>query len=117
MIGYWQSMEGEQVLNEVNDESRKNSLPDLILAGNWNLGAVSRLEHVFERPIEVSSFRLHHLWIDLRAGTARSLNSSSSNRWWPIFPCGLSTASISVTAGRPWAVGGVEGGQVGGERG
>jgi hypothetical protein len=31
MVGYWQNMEGEDVLNEVNAESRNNSLPDLIL--------------------------------------------------------------------------------------
>jgi len=66
MIGYWQNMEETQVLNEVNDESRKNSLPNLILLGAWGFGAVSRLEHVFERPVEISPFRLHHLWIDLR---------------------------------------------------
>ena len=66
MVGYWQSMEAEQVLNEVNDEARKNSLPDLFLIGAWNFGAVSRLEHAFDRPFEVSPFRLHHLWIDLR---------------------------------------------------
>ena len=66
MIGYWQSMKETQVLAEINDESRKNSVPDLILVGAWKLGAVSRLEHVFDRPIEVSPFRLHHLWIDLR---------------------------------------------------
>lgn len=72
MVGYWQSMEGEQVLNEVNNESRKNGLPDLILIG-WNLGAVTRLEHEFDRPVEVSPFRLRHLWIDLRNRGHREL--------------------------------------------
>jgi len=37
MVGYWQSMEGKQVLNEVNEESRKKSLSDLVLLGAWNL--------------------------------------------------------------------------------
>jgi hypothetical protein len=66
MVGYWQSMDEAQILNEIHDESRKSSLPDLVLIGHWNLGGVSRLEHVFDRPFEVSPFRLHHLWIDLR---------------------------------------------------
>jgi hypothetical protein len=66
MVGYWQSLKAEQVLNEVNNESRRNSLPDLVLIGTWNPRAVSRLEHTFDRPVESSPFRLHHLWIDLR---------------------------------------------------
>lgn len=66
MVGYWQSMEGDEVLNEVNAESRMNSLPDLSLIGS-NLDAVARLEHEFDRPVEASPFRLHHLWIDLRS--------------------------------------------------
>lgn len=71
MVGYWQSMEANDVLTEVNDESHKHSLPDLILQGAWNLGALSVLEHTFTRQFEVSPFRLRHLWIDLRhlAGT------------------------------------------------
>ena len=66
MIGYWQSMGETQILDEIHGESRKNSLPDLVLIGAWKMGAVSRLEHVFDRPFDVSPFRLHHLWIDLR---------------------------------------------------
>jgi len=66
MVGYWQSMDAAEVLNEINDESQRTSLPHLILLGMWNPGAVSRLEHILDRPIEVSPFRLHHLWIDLR---------------------------------------------------
>jgi hypothetical protein len=69
MVGYWQTLEATQVLKEVNDESRTNSLPDLVLIGAWNLRAVSRLEHVFDRPLHISPFRLHHMWIDLRAPT------------------------------------------------
>lgn len=68
MVGYWQSMDANQLLDEVNDESRKNSLPDLVLIGAWDLRGVSRLEHVFDRPFEISPFRLRHLWIDLRGG-------------------------------------------------
>ena len=66
MVGYWQSMKAEQVLEEVNKECHKSDLPDLILMGNWTTGGVSRLDHTFERPFDVSPFRLGHLWIDLR---------------------------------------------------
>jgi hypothetical protein len=72
MVGYWQSMDSKQILIEINTESRKNSLPDLALIGTWNPGGISRLEHSFERSFDISPFKLHHLWIDLkgRAGTA-----------------------------------------------
>lgn len=66
MIGYWQDMEANDVLSEINGETGRNSLPDLILVGTWNSGDVSRCEHVLERGFEVSPFRLHHFWVDLR---------------------------------------------------
>jgi hypothetical protein len=75
-VGYWQSMEGEQVLNEVNGEARENSFPDLTLVA-WNFDAVTRLEHEFDRPIEPSPFRLHHLWIDLRSRGRRDLSEAA----------------------------------------
>lgn len=66
MVGYWQSMEAAQVLEEVNEESHKNALPYLLLTGGWKSGGVSHLEHTFERPFDISPFRLRHLWVDLR---------------------------------------------------
>jgi hypothetical protein len=66
MIGYWQSMEPEQMLIEVNAECQNRLFPDLVLVGQWVLGATSRFEHVFERPFEISPFKLQHFWIDLR---------------------------------------------------
>lgn len=68
MVGYWQSMEAEEILTEVTDELRKNSLPYIVRKGAWNISAVSNLEHSFERPFEVSPFFLRHRWIDLRQG-------------------------------------------------
>lgn len=76
MIGYWQSMEASEVLSEVNDGCRKKSLPDLILNGSWKAGDVNRLEHTFDRPFEISPFRLHHLWIDLRSRIKSPTNPS-----------------------------------------
>lgn len=66
MVGYWQSMDGDQLLGEVHAGSRKRSLPDLTMLGNWSPSSVSRFAHTFERPFNVSPFNLHHLWIDLR---------------------------------------------------
>jgi hypothetical protein len=66
MVGYWQSMEAGEVLSEANGGCRRKSIPDLILVGGWNPAGISRLDHTFERPFEISPFRLHHLWIDLR---------------------------------------------------
>lgn len=66
MIGYWQDMQASDVLSEINGETRRSSLPDLILVGTWNSGDVSRCEHTFERSFDVSPFKLHHFWVDLR---------------------------------------------------
>lgn len=66
MVGYWQSMNGDELLGEVHEGSRKKSLPDLTPIGGWNPGNVTRFEHTFDRPFEISPFKLHHLWIDLR---------------------------------------------------
>lgn len=69
MVGYWQSMGECQVLDEVNERSRMNSIPELVIVGAWNMRGVSRLVHVFDRPFPLSPFRLHHLWLDLRGRT------------------------------------------------
>jgi hypothetical protein len=73
MVGYWQSMEADEILAEVTDELRKNSLPDLVRKGNWNTCALSQLEHSFERSFNISPFQLRHLWIDLRANDLLSI--------------------------------------------
>jgi hypothetical protein len=65
MVGYCQTMDRAEVLNEVNEEVRRSSLPDLVLRG-VPANPCNHLDHTFERSFEVSPFRLHHLWIDLR---------------------------------------------------
>jgi N-6 DNA Methylase len=66
MVGYWQSMEASEVLSETNEGCLKKAFPNLMLVGDWNSGGASRLDHTFNRPFEISPFRLHHLWVDLR---------------------------------------------------
>lgn len=67
MLGYWQSMEGSEVLQEVNESCQLCSIPDLLLIGPWSQDGISKLKHEFQRPYPVSPFKLHHLWIDLRS--------------------------------------------------
>jgi hypothetical protein len=67
MVGYWQSMEPHEVLAEIHAESQTKPLPDLVIIGAWKPNDVSRLEHTFERPFNISPFHLHHLWVDLRS--------------------------------------------------
>ena len=67
MVGYWQSMDEIDLLHEVNDACRNQSIPALILVGSWECGGITKFEHSLNRPFELSPFKLYHLWIDLRA--------------------------------------------------
>ena len=67
MLGYWQSMEGKEVLREVNENCHRRSIPNLVLVDSWSSKGVSKFEHDLERPFQISPFKLHHLWIDLRS--------------------------------------------------
>ena len=64
MVGYWQSMELQQVLKEVNEEAAKNGLPQIVPVGEPILDG-HRTEHKFDRSFPDSPFCLRHLWIDL----------------------------------------------------
>lgn len=72
MIGYWQSMEGDDVLREVNEAAEKHDITVLVLKREgWQTGGVSKLEHSFERSFSVSPFFLCHFWADLRTRPSR----------------------------------------------
>jgi hypothetical protein len=66
MVGYWQSMEPEDVHGEVNQECSKTGMPALAVNGSWRSGGITRCSHILTRPFEISPFTLHHLWVDLR---------------------------------------------------
>ena len=66
MVGYWQSMLGEDVLREVNADCRLRSIPRLVAIGPPPTNGVGKFEHDMARTFPGSPFRLHHLWIDLR---------------------------------------------------
>ena len=67
MLGYWQSMEGKEVLREVNEGCCRRSIPSLVLVGSCSSKGISKFEHDLERPFQISPFKLRHLWIDLRS--------------------------------------------------
>ena len=66
MVGYWQSMLGEDVLREVNAGCRLRSIPRLVPIGPSSTNGVGKFNHDISRTFPASPFRLHHLWIDLR---------------------------------------------------
>ena len=67
MLGYWQSMEGEEVLREVNEGCHYRSISNLELIGSWSSKGISKCEQDLVRPFPISQFKLHHLWIDIRS--------------------------------------------------
>ena len=69
MVGYWQSMEAEEVLREVNAAAKKRGVRGLSLnREGWQPRGVSKLENSFERSFSVSPFLVRHFWVDLRTG-------------------------------------------------
>lgn len=66
MVGYWQSMLGEDVLREVDAGCRLRSIPRLAPIGPPSTNGVGKFNHDITRTFPASPFRLHHLWIDLR---------------------------------------------------
>jgi len=67
MLGYWQSMELEEVLQDVDDACHLRSIPNLVLVTSCSVKGISKFEHDLERPFQITPFKLHHLWIDLRS--------------------------------------------------
>ena len=66
MLGYWQSMGGVELLDDVNNICHARSIPPLLLVGRLAPRMVSKLEHTFVRPFRNSPYRLYHFWVDLR---------------------------------------------------
>lgn len=67
MIGYCQTMSGDEILKEVNAYAAKIKVPAIKRKANaWINRGVTRLNQTLDRNIHPSPFRLKHLWIDLR---------------------------------------------------
>jgi hypothetical protein len=74
MIGYVQSMDLPDILIEVNNAAKANSISDMTLSvEGWKTDDVSRLDNTLTRPAVLPDpFDLRHLWVDLRAGSKSS---------------------------------------------
>ena len=68
MVGYIQSMEPAQILQEVNDNAQSRRLKPLQLSPEgWQYGGTAELSQVLCRPaVPPTPFELRHLWVDLR---------------------------------------------------
>jgi hypothetical protein len=67
MIGYWQAMEPDVVLQAVNAAAQNRHIPVLVLGSDgWQIAAISKLDHSLDRTFPFSPFQLGHLWVDLR---------------------------------------------------
>ncbi len=67
MIGYCQTMSGDDILKEVNGYGKKVKAPSIHReADEWIDRGVTRLKQTLDRKVSPSPFRLRHLWVDLR---------------------------------------------------
>lgn len=66
MVGYWQNMDGRDVLREVNKGCEAISLPKLVLVGKWCSAKPTRFKQILKRGFKFSPFTLHHFWVDIR---------------------------------------------------
>ena len=65
MIGYWETMDGNVLLAEINSYLMSDGLPNMSLsAEGWK--SISDLSHTLVRSFPISPFELRHFWIDLR---------------------------------------------------
>ena len=69
MIGYWQNVDYEVVLAEVNSYIAAAGFPVL----GTTSGKLRESEHSLERAFPVSPFSLRHLWLDMRSDKVSDL--------------------------------------------
>jgi hypothetical protein len=73
MVGYIEDMEFDTIFNEVNQNIETQlSIEKLAKLTDWQEKSTTQLHHSFERPFQISPFKLHHFWIDLRGCYPRS---------------------------------------------
>jgi len=81
MIGYWQTMEGDDVLREVNQAAVRRRLTAITLSvDGWQIAALSKLQHSLVRAFPISPFRLVHLWIDMRGKVGHEIAAPQRRR-------------------------------------
>jgi hypothetical protein len=67
MVGYVQSMELDDILDEINATCISQTIPPIDPPRDgWQNGGISFLRHQVARTFAVSPFKLTHFWIDVR---------------------------------------------------
>jgi hypothetical protein len=82
MVGYCQTMSGDDILKEVNCYGRSVAVPSIHRAADkWIDRGVTRLNQTLDRKASPSPFSLRHLWVDLRHryATEASVKSGALN--------------------------------------
>jgi hypothetical protein len=74
MVGYWQDMQYEKILSEVNSYIHAAGLPRLE-AGQ---GKLRESEHSFARAFLQSPFSLRHLWLDMTSDKSSDVITSGT---------------------------------------
>jgi hypothetical protein len=87
MIGYVQSMEFDDILEDVNKELLPSSIPGLTQpTSGWQVQNVNQMVHTITRTSPSSPLLLYHLWLDLRGccvPTPSKTNLPKSNKKRP----------------------------------
>ena len=66
MIGYWQTMDSDLLLAEINGYLHAKGLPEITLSSHgWRISSITQLSHTLIRSFPISPFDLKHLWLDL----------------------------------------------------
>jgi len=67
MIGYWQTMDCDVLLAEINGYLHAKGLPDIGPSTHgWRISSITQFSHTLVRSFPISPFGLKHLWLDLR---------------------------------------------------
>jgi hypothetical protein len=71
IVGYMQTMQPDQILNEVNGYARPRAFPDIArVDAAWAVRGATRLSQPpFSREFDPADVSLHHFWVDLRQST------------------------------------------------
>lgn len=80
MVGYVQTMDLLDILNEVNQHGRNNSVSKIDLSSDgWQPNSISHLGHEFDRQYPITPFYLLHFWVDLRGHCTLITSPSQKN--------------------------------------
>lgn len=94
MVGYWQAMDLDDVLGEINQHLSGIGLPNITLG----VGSLRESRQILKRDFPLSPYSLTHLWVDVRAPAA-SVIASGEDGQADTTP-GVAARSTMVDGGR-----------------